>query len=50
MRFLILLPLLLMASCSWFEEKDKTMKSPCVGIEDSPCGPKRPVNDWWMKG
>ncbi len=23
------------------------LKSPCVGIDDSPCGPKRPVNDWW---
>jgi hypothetical protein len=25
------------------------LKSPCVGIEDSPCGPKRSVNDWWIK-
>jgi hypothetical protein len=24
------------------------MKSPCVGTEDSPCGPRRAVNDWWL--
>lgn len=24
------------------------LTSPCVGLDDSPCGPKRPVNDWWM--
>jgi hypothetical protein len=24
------------------------MKSPCAGIAGSPCGPHRPVNDWWM--
>ncbi len=24
------------------------LKSPCVGADDSPCGPKRHVNDWWM--
>ncbi len=26
------------------------LKSPCVGLDDSPCGVKRPVNDWWLKG
>jgi hypothetical protein len=26
------------------------VKSPCVSTEDGPCGPKRPVNDWWIKG
>ncbi len=24
------------------------MKSPCAGIAGSPCGPHRPVNDWWL--
>lgn len=24
------------------------LKSPCVGTEDSPCGPKRDVNAWWL--
>ncbi len=28
--------------------KRDDLKSPCVGAEDSPCGPKRPVNGWWM--
>lgn len=25
-------------------EKVEVLKSPCVGLEGSPCGPKRPVN------
>lgn len=25
-------------------EKLEVLKSPCVGLEGSPCGPKRPVN------
>ena len=25
------------------------LKSPCAGTEGSPCGPKRSVNDWWLK-
>jgi hypothetical protein len=28
------------------EREDLT--SPCVGIEGSPCGEKRSVNDWWL--
>ncbi|MBY0355304.1 MAG: hypothetical protein K2Q12_06185 [Rickettsiales bacterium] len=24
------------------------LKSPCVGASDSPCGPKRLVNQWWL--
>jgi hypothetical protein len=34
-----------LAACSG-ERED--MKSPCVGNEDSPCGPRRAVNDWWL--
>ena len=29
-------------------EKVEVMKSPCVGIGESPCGPKRPVNVGWQ--
>lgn len=25
------------------------LKSPCAGAEGSPCGPRVPVNDWWLK-
>lgn len=38
--------LLALAACE--SEKVEVLKSPCVGLEDSPCGPKRPVNDWWV--
>ena len=35
----------LLASCSL---PHTDLKSPCVGIEGSPCGPRKPVNDWWL--
>ena len=25
------------------------VKSPCVSNDDGPCGPRRSVNDWWLK-
>jgi hypothetical protein len=31
-----------LAGCT--SEKIEVLKSPCVGLEGSPCGPKRPVN------
>jgi hypothetical protein len=31
-----------LAACT--SEKVEVLKSPCVGLEGSPCGPKRPVN------
>ncbi len=34
------------ASCS---TKVIDVKSPCVSNEDGPCGPKKPINDWWLK-
>lgn len=40
----ILLSLILLSSC--FGGKEEDLKSPCVGIEKSPCGPKKPVNSW----
>jgi len=35
----------LLAACSY---PHPDLKSPCVGAEGSPCGPRRPVNDWWL--
>ncbi len=35
----------MLAGCS-FPHTD--LKSPCVGADGSPCGPRRPVNDWWL--
>lgn len=34
------------SACS--QSKREEMKSPCVGVEGSPCGPHRPVNSWWL--
>lgn len=34
--------LALLAACD--TEKVEVIKSPCAGIDGSPCGPKRPVN------
>jgi len=25
------------------------IKSPCVSKRGGPCGPKKPINDWWLK-
>jgi hypothetical protein len=47
--FLVLLVLLTFQSlqaCSSIQRPD--LKSPCVGADGSPCGPKRRVNDWWL--
>ena len=38
----LLIAALVLSACS--SEKVEVLKSPCVGIEGSPCGPKRPVN------
>lgn len=24
------------------------VKSPCVAKDDGPCGPKKPINEWWL--
>ena len=34
--------LLLISACS--SDKVEVLKSPCVGLEGSPCGSKRPMN------
>jgi hypothetical protein len=36
----------LLSACS-IPKTDLT--SPCVGDAGSPCGPRVPVNDWWIK-
>lgn len=41
----------LLSGCSFVEKFDSRpdMTSPCVGLEDSPCGPKRaPEHQWLM--
>lgn len=57
MRSVILLSLTVisLSGCSFFswlnpwDQEYEDLKSPCVGTDDSPCGPHRPVNEWWMK-
>ena len=43
---LMLAALCALAACE--SERVEVLKSPCVGIEGSPCGPKRDVNGWFM--
>lgn len=43
---LILSLLTLISSC---KSKTIDIKSPCVARDGGPCGPKTPINDWWMK-
>ena len=43
---LLIATLLALAACS--SEAVDVLKSPCVGAEGSPCGPKRDVNGWWL--
>ena len=38
----LLTSLLVLSACG--PEKVEVLKSPCAGIEGSPCGPKRAVN------
>ncbi len=42
-----LLLLTLAASCS-STKKIVDVRSPCVSNEGGPCGPKMPINDWWL--
>lgn len=49
MRYIsmILLGLAAAALTACASESVDVLKSPCAGIEGSPCGPKRDVNGWW---
>ncbi len=40
--------ILIISSCSSSNTID--IKSPCVSSKRGPCGPKIPVNDWWLNG
>ncbi len=44
--FLITIFLLSLISC---KAKVIDIKSPCVSLEGGPCGPKKSINDWWLK-
>lgn len=45
MRLLICM-MVVVAGLSACSNEPPNLKSPCVGLEDSPCGPKRPANGW----
>lgn len=38
--------LTLVSSC---KSKTIDIKSPCVSADGGPCGPKKPVNNWWLE-
>ena len=42
MLTLLLATSMALSACN--SEKVEVLKSPCVGLDDSPCGPKRPLN------
>lgn len=46
-KLLILSLLLSLSAC--FGNKVIDVRSPCVSTEDGPCGPRKPINDWWLK-
>ncbi len=41
--FILLAPAM---SCS---TQSVDIKSPCVSTDEGPCGPKRSINNWWLK-
>ncbi len=45
MKKLVLILALFTISCS---NGVIDVKSPCVSNDDGPCGPKKPINDWWL--
>ncbi|TAF38666.1 MAG: hypothetical protein EAZ66_06065 [Alphaproteobacteria bacterium] len=44
----IALPLIVALSACNGEGDRPDLRSPCAGLEGSPCGEKRSVNDWWL--
>jgi hypothetical protein len=42
----VLLLSFLLSACTGSKVMD--IKSPCVSKKDGPCGPRMPVNDWWL--
>ncbi|MDR1425847.1 MAG: hypothetical protein LBI70_02540 [Rickettsiales bacterium] len=43
----ILSGILFLQSCAATKVID--VKSPCVSRTGGPCGPRRSINDWWLK-
>ena len=48
MKTRLLILLLATLACQACTKDTPELKSPCVGTDDSPCGPKHSVNAWWM--
>lgn len=48
MKKILLISIILIFSVSC-AQKIIDVKSPCVSAEGGPCGPKMPINDWWLK-
>jgi hypothetical protein len=44
-----IVPVLVVVALGACTKDTPELKSPCVGIDASPCGEKRPVNDWWLR-
>lgn len=42
---LVITALFFAAACT---QKQPELKSPCVGLEDSPCGKRIPANEHWL--
>lgn len=48
MKQLVTLLCMSILLCSCTGRKVMDIKSPCVSTNDGPCGPRKPVNDWWL--
>ncbi len=46
--FLIFTLLISLGGLTGCSKDREDLKSPCVGTDDSPCGPRKNVNDWWL--
>lgn len=44
--FCLISLIVMTANCS---KKVVDIKSPCASNDGGPCGPRKPVNDWWLK-
>ena len=45
MRKVVISVMVLLALAACTNEKKTILKSPCVGTDESPCGPKRYINN-----
>ena len=48
-KLFLLFLLFLQFNCSSYNSRTIDVKTPCVSNEKGPCGPRIPVNDWWIK-